>query len=248
MSTLPDPRVTISTTGSGSVTIDGDENALQAATPGAARDAAILALLGKALRVGHPVLAGVLDPAMDPPVDRWGELSILVDPDGAVRVGEHGAAPQVPAEPWLGSDEPIEADQVADEPVSPAVDDAAWSTVLRTPAPPQRVVVVLEVNGSEPVIVTGTAICGRRPLCASLEDTASLQVLEDPSLSLSKTHMRIEWVGLEPTVTDLHSGNGTTLTRPGIPSVALRPGMPTAIADGDVLTVCDWSATVRLPR
>lgn len=247
MSTLPDPRVTISTTGSGSVTINGTESALQAATPGAARDAAILALLGQARRVGHPVLAGVLDPAIDPPVGAWGELSILVDPDGTVRVGEHGAAPQVPAEPWLGSDEPIEADPVADEPVAPAVDDIAWSTVLRTPAPPRQVV-LLEMSGSEPVVVTGTAICGRRPLRASLEDTAALQVLEDPSLSLSKTQMRIEWVGSEPTVTDMYSGNGTTLTRPGIPSVVLRPWMPTAIADGDVLTVCDWSATVRLPR
>lgn len=72
MSTLPDPRVTISTTGRGSVTIDGTESALQAATPGAARDAAILALLGQARRVGQPVLAGVLDPAMDPPVAAWG--------------------------------------------------------------------------------------------------------------------------------------------------------------------------------
>jgi hypothetical protein len=247
MSPLPDPRVTITSTGSGSVTIDGAESALQAATPGAARDAAILTLLGQARRVGHPVLAGVLDPAMDTPVHGWGELSILVDPDGAVQVGEHGAAPQVPAEPWLGSDEPIEADQVADEPVAVAVDDTAWSTVLRTPAPPQQVV-LLEVDGSEPIVVTGAAICGRRPLRASLEDTAALQVLEDPTLSLSKTHMRIEWVGSEPTVTDLHSGNGTTLTRPGIPSTVVRPGMPTAIADGDVLTVCDWSATVRLPR
>ncbi|WIE70282.1 FHA domain-containing protein [Curtobacterium sp. MCLR17_054] len=247
MSTLPDPRVTISTTGRGSVTIDGTESALQAATPGAARDAAILALLGQARRVGQPVLAGVLDPAMDPPVAAWGELSILVDPDGTVRVGEHGAAPQVPAEPWLGSDEPIEADPVADEPMASAVDDVAWSTVLRTPAPPRQVV-LLEVDGNEPVVVAGTAICGRHPLRASLEDTAALQVLEDPSLSLSKTHLRIEWVGSEPTVTDLHSGNGTTLTRPGIPSAVLRPGMPTGIADGDVLTVCDWSATVRLPR
>jgi hypothetical protein len=246
MSTLPDPRVTINTAGSGSVTIDGDESALQAATPGAARDAAILALLGKARRVGHPVLAGVLDPAMDPPVEGWGELSILVAPDGTVRVGEHGAAPQVPAEPWLGSDAPMEAEPGADEAVAPAVDDVVWSTVLRTPSAPRQV--VLEVAAGESIVVTGTAICGRRPLRASLEDTAALQVIEDPSLSLSKTHMRIEWVGAEPTVTDLHSGNGTTLTRPGIPSVVLRPGMPTAIADGDVLTVCDWSATVRLPR
>ncbi|MBB1198653.1 FHA domain-containing protein [Curtobacterium flaccumfaciens] len=247
MSTLPDPRVTITSTGTGSVTIDGTESALQAATPGAARDAAILALLGQARRVGHPVLAGVVDPAMDAPVEAWGELSILVDPDGTVRVGEHGAAPQVPAEPWLGSDEPIEADAVAVDPVVPAGDDTAWSTVLRSPAPSHQVV-LLEVDAGEPIVVTGAAVCGRRPLRASLEDTAALQVLEDPTLSLSKTHMRIEWVGSEPTVTDLHSGNGTTLIRPGIPSTVLRPGMPTAIADGDVLAVCDWSATVRLPR
>lgn len=246
---LPNPRVTIADAGNGSVTIGDAETALHAATPGAAREAAILALLGHARQLGHPVLAGVIDPTMDPPVAVWGELSILVDPDGTVRVGEHGAAPYVPAEPWLGSDEPVEPLAVDNAPAPVAVatgGDAAWSTVLRTPATKQRV--VLDVTGADVVTVTGTAICGRRPAHPTADDTAALQVLEDPTLSLSKTHLRIEWAGSQPTVTDLHSGNGTTLSRLGSTAVALQPGVAAAVVDGDVLTVCDWSATVRLPR
>lgn len=246
---LPDPRVTITDTGSGSVTIGGVETPLRAATAGGARDSAILTLLGHARQLGHPVVAGVVDAAMDAPVAVWGELSVLVDPDGTVRVGEHGAAPYVPAEPWLGSDEPVEAASAVDDDapvIDTGADDDAWSTVLRTPATQQQI--ALEVTGGDVVAVTGTAICGRRPVRATAEDTAGLQVLDDPSLSLSKTHLRIDWAGSQPTVTDLHSGNGTTLTRPGGAGVALQPGVATAIADGDVLTVCDWSATVRLPR
>ncbi len=85
------------------------------------------------------------------------------------------------------------------------------------PAPPDTVAapavtpmtVTVTVDSGEQSVLDGHLIIGRAPVRGAHEQSAKLLKIEDPSLSVSKTHLMIETDGDGLWVTDRNSTNGT---------------------------------------
>lgn len=63
--------------------------------------------------------------------------------------------------------------------------------------------------------------------------------LPSPGNDISRNHLEVRLDGWHVLVTDLHSTNGTLVTRPGRPPERLRPDQPTMIEPGTVVTLAD---------
>ena len=90
------------------------------------------------------------------------------------------------------------------------------------------------------VDLSGACVIGRNPTAGA---GARAVAVDDPSKSLSKTHVRIETTSAGLTVTDMKSTNGTTIQR-GDVRTPLSPHTPTPLAPGDVLLLGRRRATV----
>ncbi|WP_110590536.1 RDD family protein [Microbacterium suaedae] len=174
------------------------------------------------------------DPAQQAPVDE-GPIAFVP--------GVTGERP--PAPPRASEPEPLEqpsAPPASETIAQPPADDFPDDTVVINRSSRQAPVsVVLAWDDGRHTTSTSRTVFGRNPLA---EDGADHVAIEDDSRSLSKTHFEISVDGEGATVTDRHSTNGVVLERDGVPT-ELVPGVPTALAVGDVLAIGDRRATVE---
>ena len=70
-------------------------------------------------------------------------------------------------------------------------------------------------------------------------DLPRLVTLPSPQQDISRTHAEVRADGDDVLVTDLHSTNGTVVTRPGEGARPLAPGQATVIARGEVVDLGD---------
>jgi|GEM_PF-6051283 hypothetical protein len=121
-------------------------------------------------------------------------------------------------------------------------DDAAWNLSFETIVPKWHLVLS---DGR-------TMDCGARVLvgrAATHDDRwpdAELITLEDPTTSMSKTHVRLETDELGLVVVDLFSLNGTVVTRDDGELIDLRDGQRTRLTGGARIALGDFVA--RLER
>jgi pSer/pThr/pTyr-binding forkhead associated (FHA) protein len=103
-------------------------------------------------------------------------------------------------------------------------------------------------DGTRARVTTAGLVVGRRRLAAADSDASSTPRLEltDETRSLSREHalVVVDSRG-DVRVTDLGSGNGTTVRRPGGATIELVPGTPLTLAAGDVLTLGGTTASLQ---
>lgn len=147
--------------------------------------------------------------------------------------------------------------ELAEPPAAPvAVVDAAEraaggrleprSPVVVVDAPPERVVARLVADTGESVSLVRSVLVGRDPAAAPGEEVEHLLSLDDPSRTVSKTHLRIDATEHGITVTDRHSSNGTTVGIGGV-DYRLEPGEPRGVPPGATLRLGDRLVTVEEP-
>lgn len=90
--------------------------------------------------------------------------------------------------------------------------------------------------------ISGSLLVGRDP-DAGLVVGATAWIVDDPALSVSKTHARFGIDNEGPWVEDWHSTNGTTLHRQDA-ALPLSPHAKTVLREGDDLTLGDLRLTV----
>ena len=70
--------------------------------------------------------------------------------------------------------------------------------------------------------------------------------IDDPTRTLSKTHLRAEWHNSELWIIDHGSGNGTIVQRGDTAPTHLIPGEPYQLVHGDVVRIGEVTFTATL--
>ena len=93
-----------------------------------------------------------------------------------------------------------------------------------------------------------SVLVGRDPAAADGEQVDALFAMDDPTRTVSKTHLRIDAdaAGGGVTVVDRHSSNGTAV-RIGDVEQVLEPGVPLGVPIGTVLVVGDRTLILEAP-
>ena len=175
-------------------------------------------------------------------------------PGGAYFCGECGAsvpefgapierAPIEPApiEPAPIEPAPIESvllAPVSSEPVSPE------PTIASEPAASVHPVTLVFSNGERAQVV-GRGLIGRMPVAPANETWDHLIVVNDPSKTVSKTHLRVEALAEGLMVTDLDSANGTVVSMPGIAAERLAPHERVILMSGATVGIGDQSFIIQ---
>jgi hypothetical protein len=104
-------------------------------------------------------------------------------------------------------------------------------------APPAKLV----LSTGQVVAVDRTVLLGRAPQVSRVtnRDLPRLVTLPSPQQDISRTHAEVRADGDDVLVTDLHSTNGTLVTRPGDSERRLTPGEATVIEHGEVVDLGD---------
>ncbi|MGV8977398.1 MAG: FHA domain-containing protein [Cellulomonas sp.] len=104
-------------------------------------------------------------------------------------------------------------------------------------APPAKLV----LSTGQVVSVDRSVLLGRAPQVSRVtnRDLPRLVTLPSPQQDISRTHAEVRADGDDVLVTDLHSTNGTLVTRPGDGARQLEPGEATVIARGEVVDLGD---------
>ena len=104
-------------------------------------------------------------------------------------------------------------------------------------APPAKLV----LSTGQVVAVDRTVLLGRAPQVSRVtnRDLPRLVTLPSPQQDISRTHAEVRADGDDVLVTDLHSTNGTLVTRPGDGTRQLTPGEATIIEHGEVVDLGD---------
>jgi hypothetical protein len=104
-------------------------------------------------------------------------------------------------------------------------------------APPAKLV----LSTGQVVSVDRSVLLGRAPQVSRVtnRDLPRLVTLPSPQQDISRTHAEVRADGDDVLVTDLHSTNGTLVTRPGDGARQLAPGEATVIAHGEVVDLGD---------
>jgi len=104
-------------------------------------------------------------------------------------------------------------------------------------APPAKLV----LSTGQVVAVDRTVLLGRAPQVSRVtnRDLPRLVTLPSPQQDISRTHAEVRADGDDVLVTDLHSTNGTLVTRPGDSARRLSPGEATVIEHGEVVDLGD---------
>lgn len=125
---------------------------------------------------------------------------------------------------------------------SSAVAEALATAMVRDARP---VLALLRLSTGQDVLVRAGSevVVGRAPQSTSAR--AALVVVPSTSHMVSRSHVRITTAGSSLLAQDLDSSNGTTLNRPGCPSVLIASALPTPLSMGDVLSIGD-GITLRL--
>jgi uncharacterized RDD family membrane protein YckC len=136
---------------------------------------------------------------------------------------------------------PPRFDQASPVAPSPSVFAAAVSPFAESaPAPAQVVRHRLEVvfDSGRREVLDGTVIIGRDPAPSAMDRGAALISIDDPTMSVSKTHMAIGLDGDMPWIEDRNSTNGVLLTTRGetlriVPGKRVRVGVGASVRFGD---------------
>lgn len=108
---------------------------------------------------------------------------------------------------------------------------------------PRPVLGVLRLSVGDVITLDRDVVMGRNPRTdyAGAADGDRPHVVKLPSTDsdVSRTHLRVTLDGWHVLVTDLNSTNGTLVTLPGSDPVQLRPGEPTPIQPGTVVTLAE---------
>lgn len=89
----------------------------------------------------------------------------------------------------------------------------------------------LSIDGGASIQLTGTVVMlGRNPAPALNAPDAQLVSLDDPTMTVSKTHARLELESGSWSIIDLDSTNGVV-----VDEVELQPGVPTVVSERFVL-------------
>ena len=104
-------------------------------------------------------------------------------------------------------------------------------------APPAKLV----LSTGQVVSVDRSVLLGRAPQVSRVtnRDLPRLVTLPSPQQDISRTHAEVRADGDDVLVTDLHSTNGTLVTRPGDSARQLAPGEATVIGQGEVVDLGD---------
>ena len=99
----------------------------------------------------------------------------------------------------------------------------------------------LVLSTGQVVSVDRSVLLGRAPQVSRVtnRDLPRLVTLPSPQQDISRTHAEVRADGDDVLVTDLHSTNGTVVTRPGEGARPLAPGQATVIARGEVVDLGD---------
>lgn len=146
-------------------------------------------------------------------------------PDGAMFCGECGSS--VLAASALSDTQHVEPLPAASR--REALTAPAGSPRRHTTA---RALFRLVFSTGESAVVSGPGLVGRNPVSSAGDAVMEIVRIVDPQLSVSKTHLEF---GIENGmfwVSDLHSGNGTSISVSGERSVDAVPGKRYGVARG----------------
>ena len=93
--------------------------------------------------------------------------------------------------------------------------------------------------------VVGRGLIGRMPVASAGDTWDHLIVVNDPSKTVSKTHLQIEALPEGLLVTDLASANGTVVSMPGIAAERLAPQERVILTPGATVGIGDQSFTIE---
>jgi RDD family len=163
----------------------------------------------------------------------------------AMATGAEQPAPQPPT---------IEAPAAPATPVAPGaahedVDATRFSVTSQRStgdAPPRRLAVTIVLESGRRVLVDGRALLGRNPQ-QDAGERATLVRVEDPTRTVSKTHLELRPGEHGLQLTDRGSTNGTAVIAPDGAARELEQGVPVTVSAGWTVQVGDRRFTVLGP-
>jgi len=99
----------------------------------------------------------------------------------------------------------------------------------------------LVFSSGERAQVVGRGLIGRMPVSPANETWDHLIVVNDPTKTVSKTHLQVEALAEGLLVTDLDSANGTVVSMPGIAAERLAPHERVILLPGATVGIGDQS-------
>jgi hypothetical protein len=121
---------------------------------------------------------------------------------------------------------------------------AASPTTVSEPVASVQLFTLVFSNGERAQVV-GRGLIGRMPVAPANETCDHLIVVNDPSKTVSKTHLRVEALAEGLMVTDLDSANGTVVSMPGIAAERLAPHERVILVSGATVGIGDQSFTIQ---
>ena len=131
---------------------------------------------------------------------------------------------------------------VAPEDVLP--EPAVSETVAPEPTHTVRPYMLIFSTGERAQVV-GRGLIGRMPVASAGDTWDHLIVVNDPSKTVSKTHLQVEARPEGLLVTDLASANGTVVSMPGIAAERLAPQERVILTPGATVGIGDQSFTIE---
>jgi hypothetical protein len=123
-------------------------------------------------------------------------------------------------------------------------DPVVSETVAPEPTHPVRPYTLVFSTGERAQVV-GRGLIGRMPEASAGDTWDHLIVVNDPSKTVSKTHLQVEARPEGLLVTDLASANGTVVSMPGIAAERLAPQERVILTPGATVGMGDQSFTIE---
>lgn len=156
-----------------------------------------------------------------------------------------GPAAIAPTAPYAGPGIPWTPPRLLPD-ASPAPTPAVVGPPAAPPADPATPGVVLEFDNGARIALDGSGILiGRDPAAGPGDAGLALIPLDDPSKSISKTHLALLRTGGSIIAIDRASTNGSAVIRDGVEH-AIPPGQGIAVRSGDTLLLGERRARVRI--
>ncbi|MET4159690.1 zinc-ribbon domain-containing protein [Agromyces sp. PvR057] len=179
--------------------------------------------------------------SLGPGFRRSGVVSVAVGLQGEVADAESAAPAGTGVGEANGGADDVGALDGAGSSGGPETGDAGSGASARADATPPRF--VLRFGTGEVRVVFGTGLIGRRPLPQPGEHFDHLVHVDDPSRSVSKTHLEFGTHDGTLWIADRFSANGTIVRRSD-DVIRCEPGRRYLVASGTVVELADQSFTV----
>ena len=172
-------------------------------------------------------------------------------PQAPEPVVAESALPEAEAPHVLGSGEVVKEAMIPDV-IAPRVvapedvlpEPAVSETVAPEPTHTVRPYMLIFSTGERAQVV-GRGLIGRMPVASAGDTWDHLIVVNDPSKTVSKTHLQVEARPEGLLVTDLASANGTVVSMPGIAAERLAPQERVILTPGATVGIGDQSFTIE---